>query len=311
MTEYCYYAYGIGIRSEIALPELCRWNGAVDVTIRLACPDDGLLEAAQFNASRVSNEVRTAQRTSRQDVQIYWPHVGRALIRKGREIVFNPEPSVSSAAMRLRLLGSALGVLLHQRGRFCLHASSVAIGGCAVAILGDCGMGKSSTAAALCARGHDFIADDLTTVDLDSAAPTVMTGIPQFKLWPETVVALDGDPTKLSRLIPEYEKRAARLSRIPKGAESRLFSLFVLDEAEEVEILPMAEREGWLALMSNWYGARFGNGFLNAEERRDLFARSMALVEAVPIFRLGRPDALSRLPHLAQQIESHIYTTSN
>ena len=50
---------------------------------------------------------------------------------------------------------------LRLRGVPALHASAVAVGGAALAVVGSAGAGKSTTAAARAARGHAVVADDV------------------------------------------------------------------------------------------------------------------------------------------------------
>ena len=56
------------------------------------------------------------------------PGIARYLIADGRTIRFQPcaDHARDDHAIRVYMLGTALGVLLHQRGLFALHASGVA-----------------------------------------------------------------------------------------------------------------------------------------------------------------------------------------
>jgi hypothetical protein len=101
--------------------------------------------------------------------------MGTILVRKGREIIVDPIPGLEDKVLRLFVLGPALAVLLHQRGRLVLHASAAAIAGEVVAFMGRSGWGKSTAAAALYTRGHSIVADDVTAVQVntDTGFPVV------------------------------------------------------------------------------------------------------------------------------------------
>ncbi len=134
---------------------------------------------------------------------------------RGRDLVIEPAPGAEESELRLIMLGPALAVLLHQRGLLVLHASAAALTSDgshrAVAFMGDKGAGKSTTAAAMCARGHGLIADDLVAVDLSGAVPHVWPGFPHLKLWPEAAAStLDDRATaaSLARVHSQLEKRS-------------------------------------------------------------------------------------------------------
>lgn len=75
-------------------------------------------------------------------------------VKEGREIVIEPGPAAEAGDVRVFLLGSAFGALLHQRGLPPFHAGAVAMEGKAVLLAGRSGVGKSTLAAELCRRGH-------------------------------------------------------------------------------------------------------------------------------------------------------------
>ncbi len=55
------------------------------------------------------------------------PGVAAFHVHGGREIIIQPAPQADAAAIRLFLLGSAFGALLHQRGITPMHGSAVAL----------------------------------------------------------------------------------------------------------------------------------------------------------------------------------------
>jgi serine kinase of HPr protein (carbohydrate metabolism regulator) len=72
-----------------------------------------------------------------------------------------------------------------------LHASAVVIRDQVIAIIGDKGSGKSSTAAALCAQGYPLLTDDLLAIRYNQKnQPVAISGFPQLKIRPDTGEAL-------------------------------------------------------------------------------------------------------------------------
>ena len=83
------------------------------------------------------------------------------------EIVAEPRQGVPDSNVRLFLLGSAMGALLHQRGLLPLHTNAVEVGGRAFAFMGKSGAGKSTLAAWFHDRGFRIVADDVCVVGFD------------------------------------------------------------------------------------------------------------------------------------------------
>src|SRR5439155_13534776 len=155
---------------------------------------------------------------------------------------------VDEQAVRLFLLGPALGVLLHQRGLLVLHASTVTVDGGAVAFLGRSGWGKSTVAAAFHARGCGIVGDDVTAVQVEGGIPTVIPSFPQLKLWPEVAVFLGDDVERLSRLRPLLEKRARRVTDGLSPNFLPIRHIYVLAEGVCHEIEPLRPREALVEL---------------------------------------------------------------
>jgi hypothetical protein len=287
-----YTAYGLTIGSELPLPELLEAAAPPQVQIRLgrvsATPPP---EQGPFGWTRVAHGA----------IVIHWNQAATFEVRDGCEIVVDPLPGVADEVLRVYLLGSALGALLQQRGWLTLHASSVAIGGRAVAFLASSGWGKSTLAAALHAQGHALIADDVTAVQVDGEEPIVYPGFPQFKLWPDAVAALGDAAERLPRLYAGVEKRRHRVAAGFAHNPLPLHRVYVLADGSAPAIEPLSPRQAFLELMRHSYSARVlaGATMTMAEH----FARCSRLAGQVAISRLRRPQDLSLLPELARRVE--------
>lgn len=173
-----YTAYGLSIRSHLPLPELLAGEAEAEVVIRFGKagpkPPGEVVGGALCWASATQ-------------ACLSWKEAGTFLIRDGREITIDRVPGAEERLLRLYLLGPVLAVLLHQRGQLVLHSSAVAMNGGAVAFLGGQGLGKSTLAAALHARGYGILVDDVLALEVNQRGyPLVFPGFAQLKLWPET-----------------------------------------------------------------------------------------------------------------------------
>ncbi len=240
-------------------------------------------------------------------MRLYWPTVGSFAIRDGREVILDPLPGADPEWVRLFLLGAVIGVALHQRRLAVLHASAVSVDGSAVAFVAFKGWGKSTTAAALEARGHRLLTDDVLALQLAGRGrpPLAWPSFPQMKLPPDAVEALGEDPSALEKILPGFEK----LRRPPLGAFNEdavpLRCLYLLQPGDEPSINPLSKVEAVLELLCHSHFRRFGPDVAGPEEPA-MFERCAEIANQVPMFSFRRPREVERIDELARQLEDHV-----
>ena len=186
------------------------------------------------------------------------------------------------------LLGPVLGLVLRLRGIPALHASAVSIGGAALALAGAAGAGKSTTAAALAARGHPVVADDVLALRGTESTVLAQPAYPHLRLWPDVVPALYGAGAELPLLTPNWTKRMLRVDAAFQRDPLPLGAVYVLAPREEGAAAPRLEPiggvEAVLALVANAYVGWFPGRAAQARELEMLgrVARTVPLVRAVP-----------------------------
>lgn len=148
--------------------------------------------------------------------------------------------------MRLFLLGSAFGALLHQRGLLPLHANAVEIDGRAFAFMGPSGAGKSTLAAWFHRQGDSVIADDVCVVGFGGdgrsfAAP----GLPRLRLWAEALELMGGDSANYDRSYVGNDALTEKFD-VPMGevatarSNIELGALYLLNRGDEFSIAGLA-----------------------------------------------------------------------
>ncbi len=297
-AKHYYCAYGLGIRSALSLPELTPGvaskteSGEVAIRLGPVGSPPAQLDPAGFGFWAAGDEACH-----------FLEKVGAFLVRGGREIVIDPAPGVEERLLRLSLLGPAFALLLHQRGFLVMHASVVARGDTAVAILGKSGWGKSTIAGALYAKGYDLVADDVAAVQLDEEGASVLPGFPQVKLWPEAATLLGETPEHLPLLHPSFDKRAWRTSRGFSLEPRRLEHIYVLATGPDPAIAPLTPREACFELLGHWYGHRFGEGLLQGNSAALHLRQCAQLASRVSTHRLYRSGGPATLLRLADRID--------
>lgn len=293
-----YRAYGLRIDSDMPLPELASSTHTIpDVRIR----------RRPLPAATV---LRERYECTSDAATFVWPEVGRFRVREGREVEVEVLPGVEERLVRLPLLGAVMAAVLHQRGYLVLHASAVLVDGQVAALVGHKGWGKSTTAAALHARGHALVTDDILAVAPGDGPPRVVSGAPQLKLFPDAAAAaLGDDPATLPALSHQTTKRARTATKRFEATGSwPLAGIYVLDRGPALSIEAAPTRQAFVELI------RYSYNVLPLRETQDpslpaLFRRYAQLAERVPVKYLRRADDLGTLPAIAQLVEADLAST--
>ncbi len=297
---YPYISHGLGIHSALELPEL---------VASVEAPAEVVIQRRRIDRTPGATDAsgRYAWATEG-EAYLYWDHVGAFLIEKGRTITIDPLPGVEKDLLRLPLLGPVMALLLHQRGFLVLHASAVAIGGQVVAFIGRKGWGKSTTAAALHARGHPLVTDDTLAVDLREDEITgevrVAPGFPQLKLWPEAAEAsLGDDPDMLPVLHRRVRKKARSVRAGFSPSALPLRRIYVLGKGPSLSVEPVAPQQAFLELTRHSFnqGLVKSNKFAPAH-----FRKRTELARRVPLRRLKRTVSLDALGEIARLVEDDV-----
>ncbi|MBP7972786.1 MAG: hypothetical protein KAZ48_08285 [Candidatus Nanopelagicales bacterium] len=225
----------------------------------------------------------------------------RVYVSGGSAVMINRIDLGDRLAYDFMVYSWAMEMLLTQRRRFTLHASLVTSPqGCTVAIAGDSGAGKSTTAAALVARGWTLACDDVAEIDLRGELPLIVPHERPVHLSDRAIKLLGADPS-IGRLLPGRTKRTvqidADLSRRPLGLIVQLRTSPGKISTAEVSA---ADATAVLAAHGE------SSGVTQAPElRADYFGWLTKLAGATPVVDLTRPpedesleevcDALDRL----------------
>lgn len=292
---YRYRAYGLRVCAEMPLPELVAEAG----------DDPAAITVRYGRIPAPSAEERLADgcyRAIADEAALHYEDAGTFLVRSGREIIVDPLPGADPSAVRLYTVGSALGLALHQRGQFTLHASAVSCGEGSVAFAGESGEGKSTMAAAMHARGHLVMSDDIVAVDSSGEAPLVHPAFPRLKLSPPSAVALGYDPSRLAIFHPDDERRHYGVGVGFAPAPLPLRAVYILTGGATIAAERLSGHDAFLALLQNAYALLY-LGSVGASARH--FQQCAALARTVPVYTLSRPYAVAALPAVARFVEGH------
>ena len=236
---------------------------------------------------------------------LYRDGVKFAVERRGSEVWADWPENYTLEDACTYLVGPVMGFVLRLRGTVCLHASAVAIGDCAIALIGSPGAGKSTTAAAFACSGFPVLSDDVVALTDKGAQFLVQPGYPRLNLWPDSVQRLFGSGDALPRITPTWDKRYLPLGKnghhfastpLPLGA------IYILDRRDETLAAPVIGevlcKDAFMALVANTYV----NYLLDKNMRRTEFDVLSRLVSQVPIRKVCVPTERSTIFSLCEGI---------
>lgn len=279
-----YSVFGLTVRSELDLPELfpAEHSGDPDVEVRIGT----LAEPAGAPGLTGKGDM----------LLLTIPKLARYLIRAGCEIVVDPEAAVPERNVRLYLLGSAFGALLHQRGLLPLHANAVEIDGKAVAFMGESGAGKSTLATWFHDRGFRVIADDVCVVQFGAEGVVhACPGLPRVRLGEEVLAASGREASAFPRSYvgdEDFRKYDVSVDANAAREPREVRAAFVLAKGDSFNVERLSGLDAASAMFDHTYRGAYVS---RVEGHGAHWTAAVALLRTVPVYRVSRIWDMARL----------------
>ncbi len=304
--RFLYSTYGLVLASELELPELTPATGGTpDVEVKWAT----LPAPAEEDGDSGGGVDLTAERC-----RLTIEGVASYLITDGQRILVDRLISPASGqpaemdGVRLFLLGSAFGALLHQRRWLPLHVSALLTPSGVWAFTGPSGIGKSTLAAWLHHReGWPVVSDDVAVLKPDDSVPYLYRGPTRLKLWQETLTQLGIDSRNLVRDLLRFDKYHLNVPENFVSAPHPLHALVILDhagESEEPSLEPLDGTKAFQAMMATIYRPTLGLQFRAPWQLLQDCARPLSQIKVYRYRRRRSLDALdANLEPLLREIK--------
>ena len=208
--------------------------------------------------------------------------------------------SVAFSDIQSYFVGPVFACLLRRRGVLCLHASVVEHGGHAVALIGDKGAGKSTTAAALVRDGWRSVADDVAALRFETNQILVNPGYPRMRLDAMAAETFFGGRGAMSKVYSHVDKHYLELDAGPSSKDfcsgplplSAIFFLGARSANGKCRSEAVNQRQGLVRLAKN----TIGNYVVidPAAKAREL-EQMAGLARRVPLRSLSLPDGIDAL----------------
>lgn len=289
-------------------------NDAPDLEIRIGMPAPGNgrhghAQKAFYQSIDTSDDGEPEFRAYRDPhsgdlCMAYHDGVDFHISAQGTRVRIDLRDDLPLATLVPALMGPVMGVVLRLRGTVCLHASAVVVDGCAVALVGDSGAGKSTTAAAFAQRGYPVLTDDVLALAWRDGRVWVQPAYPRIRLWPRSAEGLFGSADALPRMLEGWDKRVVDLDRsgmtfqreaLPLQA---MYFLGARGARPCTEIADMRPAQALMRLISD----SFATNFQDTTRRASEFEQLGRLMESVRLREVSAPDDLALIGGLCEAI---------
>jgi hypothetical protein len=290
-----YRAFGVTIRSDIALPPLKEVESASnDLAIEQGWVSPQGLEDPQV--------VKPFGQQAPGEHWFHVPGIARFLVFDGSNVRYMPVEGADEQSVRLFILGTCIGVIMHQRGQLVIHGNAVRVGDECVIFAGASGRGKSTLAAAFYQRGYELLTDDVAVIN---DRLEVVPSYPQIKIWQDTADKLGIDTTKLQRIRLQVNKYAFPLVSGFCSSPLPVRGLYILNTHNEsrFNFEPITGTDKFNPLKNNTY--RYGpiEGLGLKAKHLSLCAQ---LANHIDVTRITRPKSGFAIGKLVDLIEKDL-----
>jgi hypothetical protein len=228
---------------------------------------------------------------------VEWQNIGRLTASlSGEDASFDPFPSATPRVLQKFRATHLVACTRYLRGELTVHGSAVGFDAGALALVGESGAGKSTTAMALVEKYEGrFLADDMVPVDWHEGSPMVIPVADHLWLTPRSAAHFGASAVFDWKAPHEPRERASGGERL-----RAIVHLLFDDTTDEVTLEPLSGQEQFLVLSRTHvcYTSRREEGAV-----RHLAARA-DLARAVPMFRLRRPRSFDSFDTTASLLRS-------
>jgi len=290
-----YSAHGLTIESEIELTPLTQIKTQKNADTWIS------QEYVSPNGLKNPKKIRPFLQA---DINVVWldiPNIARYEISNGTTIKVDPYPEADQQSIRLYIMGSALGAILHQRGHLVLHANAIRIDSGVVVFAGSSGSGKSTTAAVFNQRDYQVITDDVLAIDDKGFS---LGGFPQIKLWEDTLKKLDIEQKGLSKIRMQVNKYSLLTKENLDDGVLPIIAIYIIspeheNEQNKFDISPLKGIDKFESLKTHTYRKGMIEGLGIQTHHLKLCAN---LASSTPISVITRPTGYFNAEELADAV---------
>lgn len=206
-----YRIFNTAFHCDFPLPELPESTDGVAVfSVSLGSLDQAALTGFERSFEWCDHNGQVLCWCERQDHDYLYVFPGFAgyLVTSEAVISCLPHEDCTMQMLRHLLLNQIIPRYLATIGKLVLHASAVTLNNSSsIAFLGNSGYGKSTLASSFHRYGAQLISDDCIQVDSDEHRVTAIGGVPEIRLFPDSMNAVFNESTGFTKYTPYTDKQ--------------------------------------------------------------------------------------------------------
>jgi hypothetical protein len=217
-------------------------------------------------------------------------HTARYLVKGNDTIIVEPYPNVEENVIRLYILSTLFGVVLHKHHMLALHTSCIKIGDNSVLVAGPSGIGKSTLALGLHRKGYEIMNDDISAVVFNAEGePQVYPGYVHIKLWANSLETYGYETGGFRQLRKDVRKYSFPLGKYDNFEPVSLKGIFFIGQNKEEGIRRevLTGLSTFRYLQTNTFRYRLIK-MLNISKNH--FALCTRLANKIPLISISRPE---------------------
>lgn len=298
MKTFWYNLYGIKLESELELPELIvDYTRQSEVVVKL-----GQVPTSLFNDKSTGNTFQVFPN----DFIYRHGTIGSFRVQNGKSITVQPKKSAYAEEVRLILLGSIMGSLMHQRSILPIHGSTITANSKATIFAGKSSIGKSTLAAGFIKKGYQILSDDIAAITKNENDKLIVhPGIPQLKLWKDTIDYFDLS-SDIERVRPNADKYIKTLTSSFSNEPQEISKILVINinrnNSTNHKLIKGSEKLN--LLIENTYRRQFIAG---TEMKKRYFRDISYLAQSTELHEVSRPSGQNLIYELSNYIENTFF----
>jgi hypothetical protein len=234
-------------------------------------------------------------------VLFYWPDEACYIVQQGRSVEIFLTGPFNPKLVELSILGPILSTILHQRKKIPFHGCAVVKNGKANVFMGDQGMGKSTIAGYLVAKGYGYLSDDVLLLQPTPEGWETLPCYPSMKLQKKWVDRHGFSAQPMSDIDPQMRKWQVDMKEHYVTQPCAIKHITILRPAKRFKPIQLSPSEAYIELLKTTHTAKWLEGTPQAISHME---QCREIIKNVPVNLIEYPHRAKALEQLSAWLDT-------